>query len=115
MVIRHVKHDTGYTEDILEMEIKQRFYIAGYLPAYGMLSKAAALQHMTLALGLVRSRPDDPAHSKFAGIVRRETLVLCEKFLTTRAVKFSTEDEHVFDEGFLNPHSYIPTPYAQGY
>ena len=61
-----------------------------FFSSQGMLAKASAFQRMTPGLDLIHSRPGDPAHSEFSGIVRRIMPVLCNEILLPKSLeKFS--------------------------
>ena len=57
---------------------------------------------MSPALDLIHSRPGDPAHSEYQGIVRRVTEVQCTKILTTKTIKEITKIFRTFPAAIRN-------------
>ena len=52
----------------------------------GLSAEASTLQSITPALDIIMSRPMDPAHSEYYGLVRRLYVVLCDAILTKKAL-----------------------------
>ena len=61
-----------------------------FLARHGLAPEPSALEDLTPALDLVLSRPPDPAHSEYFGLVRRLYPLLYSKILTKRAAEAFT-------------------------
>lgn len=84
----HYKRACGASMNVTQRTIHFR--------KHGLAAEPSALQTMTPALDLIVSCPADPAHSEFAGIVRRIMPVLCKDILTKQALENFTAQFRAF-------------------
>ena len=87
IIIRRYGHEKKATRKGQRIQqLRNRFF-----SEHGMQQEPSALQHMTPALDLIHSRSGGPAHSEYAGIVRRIMPVLSDKILTKKALNLFTD------------------------